>query len=312
MVITSESDEDDTKPSEEEIRKAEIAAIKETPPPPPPEFTDQEESILSFSEDVSDFDISAHLPGTDINETFKLEEKISSPRRASGTDLSNAYLPRDEPPRQPSPRVVSKIPLTREPSRSNSVTSDTTGPSVTSHGFWVLVKAVEDDLRECLSPHKIYRSQKCSPTIKTEIVKSANEGHTLEHIDPAAVSMVMLNELPLLIHDIEHQRLLLEEQLNAYLRSNDRLSKLKASKLQSYWKKICEDERKSRVRNEQLLRDFSRLESYITAMSKKTDRLRTLKNDYEAHIERLYPKWKETLEQQYMFNHVSIKFTYAS
>ncbi|WAR19563.1 hypothetical protein MAR_001401 [Mya arenaria] len=38
-------------------------------------------------------------------------------------------------------------------------------------------------------------------------------------------------------------------------------SKLRAVKLQSYWKRICEDEKRSRARNAQLLRDMDRMEA---------------------------------------------------
>ncbi|XP_070577213.1 centrosomal protein kizuna-like [Ptychodera flava] len=104
-------------------------------------------------------------------------------------------------------------------------------------------------------------------------------------------------------HERERQRQLLEQQLNSYLQSGGRLEKLKAAKLQSYWKKVCA-ERKARVRNENLLRDFSRLESYVSAMSSKTERLKTLKNQYEEQVERMYPKWREKLEEQYLFEQV--------
>ena len=44
--------------------------------------------------------------------------------------------------------------------------------------------------------------------------------------------------------------------------------------LQQYWKKLCEAEKKSHWRNEQLLKDLDRLEANMAAMSAKTDRLR--------------------------------------
>jgi hypothetical protein len=48
-------------------------------------------------------------------------------------------------------------------------------------------------------------------------------------------------------------------------------------KLQGYWKKICEDERKSRWRNEKLLHDFQRVESNMEEMHEKTEKLRLIK-----------------------------------
>ena len=49
---------------------------------------------------------------------------------------------------------------------------------------------------------------------------------------------------------------------------------LKAVELQQYWKTLCEAEKKSQWRNEQLLKDFDRLEANMAAMSAKTERLR--------------------------------------
>jgi len=37
-------------------------------------------------------------------------------------------------------------------------------------------------------------------------------------------------------------------------------SKLASVRLQNYWNKVCEDEKRSRLRNEQLLREFDDLE----------------------------------------------------
>lgn len=54
-------------------------------------------------------------------------------------------------------------------------------------------------------------------------------------------------------------------------------AKLRAAKLQAYWKRICDDERRSQQRNQNILRDFSRIDSHLTAVSNKTERLRLLK-----------------------------------
>ena len=64
-------------------------------------------------------------------------------------------------------------------------------------------------------------------------------------------------------------------------------SKLKAVRLQNYWKKICEDERKSQWRNEQLLRDFDRVEAHMADLHSRTGRLRTMKVLTQVIIERL-------------------------
>ncbi len=54
-------------------------------------------------------------------------------------------------------------------------------------------------------------------------------------------------------------------------------AKLKAVRLQAYWKKICEDEKRSQWRNEQLIKDFDRVEAQMAALSARSERLRTMK-----------------------------------
>ncbi|XP_038075188.1 mediator of RNA polymerase II transcription subunit 15-like [Patiria miniata] len=94
----------------------------------------------------------------------------------------------------------------------------------------------------------------------------------------------------------EKQRMSLEQEFNTYLKSDKRLNKVRASKLQSYWTKICEDERRSRARNEQLLREYDRVEAHVAALSARTDRLRLLKDQYEKQMEMMFPQWQEQVE----------------
>ena len=94
-------------------------------------------------------------------------------------------------------------------------------------------------------------------------------------------------------HNSEGKRLELEKQLNQYMKSDHRLARLKAVRLQNYWKKLCEDEKRSNWRNEQLLKDIERVENQMSSLSVRTDRLKTMKRQYEEYIERVYPQWKE-------------------
>ena len=94
-------------------------------------------------------------------------------------------------------------------------------------------------------------------------------------------------------HNSESKRLELEKQLNQYMKSDHRLARLKAVRLQNYWKKLCEDEKRSEWRNEQLLKDIERVENQMVSLSARTDRLKTMKRQYEEYIERVYPQWKE-------------------
>ena len=94
-------------------------------------------------------------------------------------------------------------------------------------------------------------------------------------------------------HNSESKRLELEKQLNQYMQSDHRLARLKAVRLQNYWKKLCEDEKRSEWRNEQLLKDIERVENQMTSLAARTDRLKIMKRQYEEYIERVYPQWKE-------------------
>ncbi|XP_067680739.1 centrosomal protein kizuna-like [Haliotis asinina] len=95
------------------------------------------------------------------------------------------------------------------------------------------------------------------------------------------------------INKSEQERLRLEQQLKAYFQSDQRLGKLKAVRLHNYWKKICEDERRSKQRNEQIRREFERIDTHMASLGSRTEKLRILKKEYEEYIERTYPKWRE-------------------
>ncbi|XP_071486888.1 uncharacterized protein [Diadema antillarum] len=105
-----------------------------------------------------------------------------------------------------------------------------------------------------------------------------------------------LKNIQALQHKREQKRMELQRRFDSYVTSDQRLSRLRAAKLQSYWKKICEDEKKSKARNEQLLRDFNRVEAHIATLSSRTERLRLLKDQYEKQVEAMYPYWKEQFE----------------
>ena len=54
-------------------------------------------------------------------------------------------------------------------------------------------------------------------------------------------------------------------------------AKLRAVKLQSYWKKICEDEKRSRQRNSQLLRDLDRIEANMAGLEARREKIKHMK-----------------------------------
>ncbi|CAC5378611.1 unnamed protein product [Mytilus coruscus] len=111
----------------------------------------------------------------------------------------------------------------------------------------------------------------------------------------------------------EQRRQHLEHQLQVYSRSDERLhrvsrmpgtsyskskdtsnkAKLRATRLQSYWRKICEDQRRSQQRNDQILKEFDRIDAHLGNLSARTERLRLLKQQYADYIEKTYPQWHQ-------------------
>ncbi|XP_071164102.1 centrosomal protein kizuna-like isoform X8 [Mytilus edulis] len=95
----------------------------------------------------------------------------------------------------------------------------------------------------------------------------------------------------------EQRRQHLEHQLQVYSRSDERLAKLRATRLQSYWRKICEDQRRSQQRNDQILKEFYRIDAHLGNLSARTERLRLLKQQYADYIEKTYPQWHQQVLQ---------------
>lgn len=95
---------------------------------------------------------------------------------------------------------------------------------------------------------------------------------------------------------IEKERLKLEREMFAMMKSDKRLQKLRAAKLRSYWQQVCEREKRARERNEDLLQDFQNLEMKIAAMEAKSKKLRAMKMEYDEKVKQMYPKWRQEVE----------------
>ena len=54
-------------------------------------------------------------------------------------------------------------------------------------------------------------------------------------------------------------------------------SQLKATKLHTYWKKLCADEKRAQQRNAMLVREFERIDAHLSSMTARTERLNFLK-----------------------------------
>ncbi|XP_050405162.1 uncharacterized protein LOC126820973 isoform X3 [Patella vulgata] len=101
------------------------------------------------------------------------------------------------------------------------------------------------------------------------------------------------NELRDSMKRSEEERHGLENQIKTYFKSDQRVAKLKAVRLNNYWKKLCDDEKRSKERNAQLLREFERIDSHLSSMGARTEKLQFLKKQYEETIERKYPNWRQ-------------------
>jgi hypothetical protein len=95
----------------------------------------------------------------------------------------------------------------------------------------------------------------------------------------------------------ENKRLELEKEFICSLKSDRRLVKLRASKLQEYYKKLCDNERLSSIRNQQILGDMARAENRLQHLDAKLERLGTLKNECQNYIQTNYPNWQQISNQ---------------
>ncbi|KAJ7357406.1 hypothetical protein OS493_024917 [Desmophyllum pertusum] len=72
-------------------------------------------------------------------------------------------------------------------------------PSVSVDGFLCLVQAVDVDVEVSFSPETLYHSPHCSSVTREEVIRAAEVGNSVQSFDPNTVSMIILEELPLLV-----------------------------------------------------------------------------------------------------------------
>ncbi|XP_048586478.1 uncharacterized protein LOC5520708 isoform X2 [Nematostella vectensis] len=75
-----------------------------------------------------------------------------------------------------------------------------------------------------------------------------------------------------------------------------RMKQSKEEELQRYWQQICNQESASKERNYSLLQDFERVEQHASMLTDKLQRLKSIKDNYEAYVNQMYPSWREQLE----------------
>ncbi|XP_025104308.1 centrosomal protein kizuna-like [Pomacea canaliculata] len=96
----------------------------------------------------------------------------------------------------------------------------------------------------------------------------------------------------------EQERLQLEKQLKLLLKSEQNSSQMKATQLQTYWKKICADEKRAQQRNAMLMREFERIDAHLVSTAARTERLQFLKRQYADYIKQTYPEWTNLVEKK--------------
>ncbi|XP_050989538.1 centrosomal protein kizuna isoform X2 [Labeo rohita] len=89
------------------------------------------------------------------------------------------------------------------------------------------------------------------------------------------------------MHERERRRHELEEKLFAYLRSEERLTKLKCAKMRCYYKELREREQQAKTRNLELLENVENLASKMKEFSIDCSRLLQKRLEYKTHITRL-------------------------
>ncbi|XP_040104553.1 centrosomal protein kizuna isoform X4 [Oryx dammah] len=94
------------------------------------------------------------------------------------------------------------------------------------------------------------------------------------------------------LRDSEKKRLDLEKELYEYHQSDICRAKLKYIKLKKYLKEICESEKKARIRNQEYLQQFKRIQANITTSLEK---LQELKIEFETQIKKMQLLSKDSL-----------------
>nr|XP_007959718.2 centrosomal protein kizuna isoform X2 [Chlorocebus sabaeus] len=94
--------------------------------------------------------------------------------------------------------------------------------------------------------------------------------------------------LPVTLHQaFEKKRLDLEKKLYECHQSDTYKLKLKYVKLKNYLKEICESEKKARIRNQEYLERFERVQAHALHFTTNTEKLEKLKLEYEIQIKKM-------------------------
>nr|XP_056718252.1 centrosomal protein kizuna [Euleptes europaea] len=93
-----------------------------------------------------------------------------------------------------------------------------------------------------------------------------------------------LRRIQVQLRDSETKRMELERKMLEYSKSDVCLSKQKHTKLKKYLKEICERQKKSLLRNQDLLKEFDCIEAHIRKFASSSESLQKLKAEYERQV----------------------------
>ncbi|XP_041096288.1 uncharacterized protein LOC121308045 [Polyodon spathula] len=94
----------------------------------------------------------------------------------------------------------------------------------------------------------------------------------------------------------EQRRMELQKMLIT-LHRDQRL--LRVSELRAQWREVSERERRARFRNQQLLRDFQRVEEAMGELSEHNAAMSRIRTEYERQLEKHFPRWQKKLEEKW-------------
>ncbi|MGH0172645.1 UNVERIFIED_CONTAM: hypothetical protein FKN15_063787 [Acipenser sinensis] len=75
--------------------------------------------------------------------------------------------------------------------------------------------------------------------------------------------------------------------------------RMHVSELQAQRREVSERERRARLRNQQLLRDFQRVEEAMGELSEHNAAMSRIRTEYERQLEKRFPRWQKKLEEKW-------------
>ncbi|KAJ7338340.1 hypothetical protein JRQ81_011323 [Phrynocephalus forsythii] len=100
------------------------------------------------------------------------------------------------------------------------------------------------------------------------------------------------------LRESETKRMELERKMLDYSKSDTCIVNMKHMRLKKYLKEICERQKKSLLRNQDLLKEFDWIEAHIRKFASSSESLQKLKAEYERGI-----KSRQILERQNVLRH---------